>query len=74
MLRGFLSLHRPRARLGPANQVTFLRGVLTALLIALAGEGMSEGMGEGAGLAWTAFALALMATALDGVDGYLAQV
>ncbi|MBP6735633.1 MAG: CDP-alcohol phosphatidyltransferase family protein [Chromatiaceae bacterium] len=71
MLRGFLSLHRLRTRLGPANQVTLLRGVLTALLIALAGEGASGG--QGAGLAWTAFALALIATALDGVDGWLAR-
>ena len=63
----FLPLHRPRARLGPANQVTLLRGVLTALLIALAGEG------TGAALAWTAFALALVAAALDGVDGRLAR-
>ncbi len=73
----FLPLHWPRVRLGPANQVTLLRGVLTSLLIALAGEGVSggmmAGMGEGVGLAWTALALALMATALDGVDGYLAR-
>ncbi len=69
ILLRYLPLHRPRARLGPANQVTLLRGVLTCLLIALAGEGM----GEGAGLAWTALALALVATALDGVDGYLAR-
>ena len=63
----FLPLHRPRARLGPANQVTLLRGVLTALVIALAGEGAGEA------LAWTAFALALIAAALDGVDGRLAR-
>ena len=63
----FLPLHRPRARLGPANQVTLLRGGLTALLIALAGEGASEA------LAWTAFALALIVAALDGVDGRLAR-
>jgi phosphatidylglycerophosphate synthase len=75
VLLGFLPLHRPRARLGPANQVTLARGVLTALLIGLAGEGGGAEMGEalGAGLAWTALALALLATALDGVDGYLAR-
>ena len=67
VLARFLPLHRPRARLGPANQVTLLRGVLTALLIALAGEGTGEA------LAWTAFALALIAAALDGVDGRLAR-
>lgn len=63
----FLPLHRPRPRLGPANQVTLLRGVLTALLIALAGEGAGEA------LAWTAFALAVIVAALDGVDGRLAR-
>ncbi len=77
ILMRFLPLHWPRVRLGPANQVTLLRGGLTSLLIALAGEGVSQGMmagmGEGAGLAWTALALALLATALDGVDGYLAR-
>ncbi len=74
VLLGFLPLHRPRTRLGPANQVTLARGVLTALLIALAGEGGGAGLGAmGAGLAWTALALALLATALDGVDGYLAR-
>ena len=75
VLLGFLPMHLPRTRLGPANQVTLARGVLMALLIALAGEGGGAGLGEamGAGLAWTALALALMATALDGVDGYLAR-
>jgi phosphatidylglycerophosphate synthase len=72
VLLRFLPQHRPRTRLGPANQVTLARGVLTALLIALAGEGGGAGLGD-AGLAWTALALALMATALDGVDGYLAR-
>jgi phosphatidylglycerophosphate synthase len=67
VLMGFLPLHGPRARLGPANQVTLLRGVLTALLVAMAGEE------AGAGLAWTAFTLALIATTLDGVDGHLAR-
>ncbi|MCO5760077.1 MAG: CDP-alcohol phosphatidyltransferase family protein, partial [Chromatiaceae bacterium] len=113
----FLPLHRPRSRLGPANQVTLGRGVLTALVIALSGEaggiagggdaglGMGSGIDEGVGtwvgsslgtcvgaclatgvetgwgtgvatavaLAWTALALALLATLLDGVDGQLAR-
>jgi len=67
VLLRFLPLHRPRTRLGPANQVTLLRGGLTALLIALAGEGAGEA------LVWTAFALALIASALDGIDGWLAR-
>ncbi len=87
----FLPLHRPRGRLGPANQVTLGRGVLTALVIALSGEaagiagGMDAGVGTcvgscmgtglatGAALGWTALALALLATLLDGVDGQLAR-
>jgi phosphatidylglycerophosphate synthase len=97
----FLPLHRPRSRLGPANQVTLGRGVLTALVIALSGEaaGIAGGMNAGTGvgtwvgsggwtcvgncmgpgvvtgvaLAWTALALALLATLLDGVDGRLAR-
>jgi phosphatidylglycerophosphate synthase len=67
VLARFLPLHRSRSRLGPANQVTLLRGVLTALVIALAGEGTGEA------LAWTAFPLALIVAALDGVDGRLAR-
>ncbi|HPB76998.1 MAG TPA: CDP-alcohol phosphatidyltransferase family protein, partial [Chromatiaceae bacterium] len=78
----FLPLHWPRTRLGPANQVTLGRGVLTALVIALGVEAMGidtagieagEGMGSGAVLAWTALALALLGTLLDGVDGHLAR-
>ena len=67
----FLPLHRPRSRLGPANQVTLLRGVLAAVLAALAGE--EAGEASGAALAWSAFAFALIAAALDGVDGRLAR-
>ena len=89
----FLPLHRPRGRLGPANQVTLGRGVLTALVIALSGEAagiaggmdagtgvgtcvgscMGTGLATGAALGWTALALALLATLLDGVDGQLAR-
>jgi phosphatidylglycerophosphate synthase len=67
LLLGFLRDHRPHERLGPANQVTLLRGVLTALLAGLVGEGGAPA------LAWTALALALAASALDGVDGWLAR-
>ncbi len=66
LLLGFLSDHRPHERLGPANQVTLLRGVLTALLAGLVGEGAPA-------IAWTALALGLAASALDGVDGWLAR-
>ena len=63
----FLPLHWPHVRLGPANQVTLLRGVLTALLAGLLGEvGTPE-------VAWTALMLALAAEGLDGLDGHLAR-
>ena len=75
ILFSFLPSHGPRTRLGPANQVTLGRGVLTALLIALAGETTTSGVdaGTGAFLAWMALTLALLATLLDGVDGHLAR-
>jgi phosphatidylglycerophosphate synthase len=59
--------HHPFARFGPANQVTLARAALTALLAGLIGEGIAAGAG------WLAFALALAAAALDGVDGPLAR-
>jgi phosphatidylglycerophosphate synthase len=67
LLVGFLPAHRPHPRLGPANQVTLLRALLTAFLLGLVGEG------DGAAIAWTAFLLALFAESLDGVDGWLAR-
>jgi phosphatidylglycerophosphate synthase len=63
----FLPLHGPHPRLGPANQVTLARAVLTGLLAGLVGE-----VGTPA-VAWTAVGLALLAEVLDGVDGRLAR-
>jgi phosphatidylglycerophosphate synthase len=63
----FLHEHRPHPRLGPANQITLGRGLIAVLLGALVGEGI------GGLVAWTAFALALLAEALDGLDGWLAR-
>jgi phosphatidylglycerophosphate synthase len=63
----FLPEHRPHGRLGPANQVTLGRALIGALLFGLVGEGGS------AALAWAAFALALVAETLDGVDGRVAR-
>jgi phosphatidylglycerophosphate synthase len=63
----FLPGHRPHDRLGPANWVTLGRALIGALLFGLVGEG------SGSALAWTAFALALVAETLDGVDGRLAR-
>jgi phosphatidylglycerophosphate synthase len=50
---------------GAANAVTLARGVLTIVLLAL--------LGAGAAAAWAIVALAVLAAALDGVDGALAR-
>lgn len=63
----FLPDHRPHRRFGPANQVTLGRGVLTAHLAGLVGEG-----GDPA-VAWCALGLALAAETLDGADGWIAR-
>jgi len=57
----------PYPRFGPANQVTLARAALTALLAGLVGAEIADGPG------WLAFALALAAAVLDGVDGPLAR-
>jgi phosphatidylglycerophosphate synthase len=62
-----LGAYHPFARFGPANQVTLARAALTALLAGLVGEEAASG------LSWPAFALALAAATLDGVDGALAR-
>ncbi len=67
IMAGFLRQHRPHHRLGSANQVTLVRGVLAALLAGFLGEGGTPAA------AWTVLALALVAEALDGVDGHLAR-
>ena len=67
IMAAFLPLHRPQVRCGPANQVTLVRAVLTALLGGLVGEAGT------AAVAWTALLLALAAEGLDGLDGHLAR-
>jgi phosphatidylglycerophosphate synthase len=59
--------HHPHSRFGPANAVTSLRLALVALLAAALGEAHT------AALAWTAAALAILTSVLDGVDGWLAR-
>jgi phosphatidylglycerophosphate synthase len=57
----------PFARVGPANQVTLVRAVLVALIAGLIGEASSS-------MAAYAIVIAsLVATMLDGVDGWLAR-
>jgi phosphatidylglycerophosphate synthase len=62
-----LHRHHPHESFGPANQVTTLRSALVALVAALIGEGSDP---AGAGFA---VIIAVMATALDGLDGWLAR-
>jgi phosphatidylglycerophosphate synthase len=59
--------HLPGTKLGAANVVTLVRGALALLLAALIGSSPS------AALAWASVVLALIALALDGVDGALAR-
>jgi phosphatidylglycerophosphate synthase len=64
---GGLHAHHPYTRLGPANQTTILRALIVALVASLVGEPAVPS------LAATAAGLTLVATALDGVDGWLAR-
>jgi phosphatidylglycerophosphate synthase len=62
-----LHAHHAHASFGPANQVTTLRSALVALVTALIGEAADPSLAAfGAGTA-------LIAAALDGVDGWLAR-
>jgi phosphatidylglycerophosphate synthase len=58
-------VYHPFARFGPANQVTALRALLVALVTGLIGETHEQAL--------LAVVLAATATALDGVDGWLAR-
>ena len=59
--------HHPFARLGPANHVTAVRALLVAAVAGLIGETLTPA------LASAALAASAVATALDGVDGWLAR-
>lgn len=59
--------HHPFQSMGPANLTTAARGVLVALLVALIGERMTGPV------QYLALSLASTATALDGLDGWLAR-
>ena len=62
-----LPRHHPFGSFGPANQVTVARGALVALLAGLIGERAATGT------PLFATVLAVVAAALDGVDGWLAR-
>jgi phosphatidylglycerophosphate synthase len=64
---GQLATTHPFDRLGPANLVTTLRVLLVSLVAALIGEEPTSTV------AWGAALLAVVITALDGVDGWLAR-
>jgi phosphatidylglycerophosphate synthase len=64
---GFLQQHHPYSRFGAANQITTLRAILVALVAALVGEPTVPA------IAAAAVAASVLATLLDGVDGWLAR-
>jgi len=64
---GFLQRHHPFSRFGAANQITTLRAMLVALIAALFGEPRIPILAASAAMA------SLLATALDGIDGWLAR-
>ena len=61
------SQHLRARSFGMANGVTLMRGALTVLLAAMIGAPGGEALG------WTVVALAVIAAALDGVDGWFAR-
>jgi phosphatidylglycerophosphate synthase len=64
---GFRRARHPFARFGLANQITAVRALLVALVVASIGEPVEETVAAGA------VVLGLLATLLDGVDGWLAR-
>src|SRR5690606_17961067 len=62
-----LRAHHPFERLGAANFITMIRGVLVLLLLGLVG------MGAAARLQLAALCLAMISAALDAVDGWVAR-
>src|SRR5438874_5447788 len=64
---GFLQRHHPFTRFGPANQVTTARAVVVSLIAGLVGEMPLPALATGA------VAASVVATLLDGVDGWLAR-
>jgi len=64
---GFLQQHHPFSRFGAANQITTLRAILVALVAGLVGEPAIPAVAAGA------VAASVVATLLDGVDGWLAR-
>jgi phosphatidylglycerophosphate synthase len=59
--------HHPFPRFGPANQVTMVRAFLVAIVAGFIGEPSPMGAG------WIIASTAVVATLLDGVDGWFAR-
>jgi phosphatidylglycerophosphate synthase len=59
--------HHPFPRFGPANQVTMVRAFLVAIAAGFIGEPSLPSAG------WIVVCTAVVATVLDGVDGWLAR-
>jgi phosphatidylglycerophosphate synthase len=59
--------HHPFPRFGPANQVTMVRAFLVAIVAGFIGEPSLPSAG------WIVVCAAVVATVLDGVDGWLAR-
>jgi phosphatidylglycerophosphate synthase len=64
---GYLRGQHPFTRFGAANVATTGRAVLVSVAAALVGEARTDAV------AWAAAAIGLVATLLDGVDGWLAR-
>ena len=64
---GFLQQHHPYSRFGSANQITTLRAILVSLVAGFVGEPRLPSVAMGAVI------VSIAATALDGVDGWLAR-
>jgi phosphatidylglycerophosphate synthase len=71
-LRG-LSGHAPHRCFGAANAVTAARAAGVAFLLGVWGEAAAQGAAPAPGLRWVLAAIAGLALASDGIDGWLAR-
>jgi len=72
MLVSLVGRHHPHRRFGGGNAVTLVRLVITCAFAAFAAQTLlTPALPDD--LAWGFFAAVLLATVLDGVDGYLAR-
>lgn len=62
----YVGTRHPHPRFGAANRITLARLALTSVIAGLLGE-------DGDAVAWTAVGIAMIVTAFDGVDGWIAR-